>query len=404
MLLKQQKLLKGGSSARLEVFKPFQDDVEISALDTSSIGRQWVAEGKAGCLVIAGGQGTRLGFEGPKGMYPITPFQKKTLFQLLLEKIFYAGKQVDRPLDVAIMISPEHQDKTERFLEENDYFGLNKEQVALFEQETLPFLNDKGELLYCSPTELVSGPNGNGDALKLFSQTQDYFRWKEKGIEIVNVVLIDNPLTNPYDPLLLGYHAEHLSSDIVMLCTERVKPEEKMGVLVERNGVVSVKEYSEMPKEEMAAKKEGELKFRIGNLSTFSVKMSFIDKTGEIDLPLHLAHKSVEYLNGSGELKRGKMWKFEKFIFDLLPFAKDVKAVLYPRKFCFAPLKNREGDNSPESVRKRLQEYDRGVIEEITGLPPPNRPFELSPEFYYPSDEMLSKWKGKELPDDDYIS
>lgn len=371
-----------------------------------SNGKKLIAEGKVGCLIVAGGMGTRLRFNGPKGMLPISLIKQKTLFQLFAEKTRAAENQSKRPLPLAIMTSPLNHEETIKYFEKNNYFGLKKDQMDFFCQGMLPMLDHEGNLFLEKADHLAVGPDGNGSALQHFVKCGIWKRWHDKGVRYLNFVLIDNLLADPFDAELAGFHQSE-SVDIVVKCTSRKDPSENVGILIERADKVCVIEYSELPENERTATdSDGSLKHKAANLSLFSFSMDFVFKHVQESLPLHLAHKTVDFLNEHGVIVKSKIpnaWKFEEFIFDLLPLAWSVKALIYPREECFAPLKNEKGNDSPQTVREALQKRDRQVFRDITGIEPPNRPFELDPSFYYPTPEILSKWKGKTLPDDPYV-
>lgn len=403
---------------REAVIHPHDDDRSISTFkdyDTSgslewlNCGKQLIAEGQVGCLIVAGGQGTRLGCNGPKGLFPVTVVKNKSLFQLVAEKVLAASRQAKRPLLLAIMTSSVNHADTFNFFEENNYFGLDKTQVYFFSQTDLPFLNAEGNFFLETPSKIAAGPDGNAASLKHFVTSHIWSDWYERGVRYLNYIHIDNPLADPFDAELIGYHHHH-QSDLVIKCIKRENPSEKVGVIVRNNDQVDVIEYSEISAEERDARSpDGNLKHLCCNISLFSFKMDFVKDVANdyyAKFPFHKAWKAAKYLNEQGETKTSEQpiaWKFEKFIFDLLPYAKDVKALLYPRESCFAPLKNAQGADSITDVQKSLQRFDRAIIAQITGIIPEMESFELDPQFYYPTEELLAKWKGRELPKLTYI-
>lgn len=367
-------------------------------------GQKKIAQGQLGCLLLAGGQGTRLQWKGPKGTYPISVIKKKSLFQLCAEKVKAAGLKAGRALDLAIMTSEENNRETQSFFQQHAYFGLDPSQISFFVQEGFPLLDKHGKLFLQKPWEVAMGPNGNGESLLHFAKSGILDRWVQKGVEYLHVILVDNPLADPFDAELLGFHCQK-DSDITLKCTEKGYPEEKVGVLVEYDGKYQVVEYSEMSTYEKNARREdGRLKHCCANLSMFCFSLSFIRRIVAENrrLPLHKALKSAQFVDERGDVEMSEMpfaWKFETFIFDWLLYTSKVDALIYPREQCFAPLKNLNGSDSPDTVRFSLQAADKKVIQSITGRPPPDFPFELSAEFYYPSQKLLSKWKGKEVLD-----
>jgi UDP-N-acetylglucosamine/UDP-N-acetylgalactosamine diphosphorylase len=365
-------------------------------------GKELLRKGKMGCIILAGGQGTRLRFEGPKGLFPVSVIKQKSLFQLLVEKTIAASKQAHQALSLAIMTSPENDATTKQFFLENNYWGLAKDQVSFFCQSTLPLLSENGDLFLDGKFHIAEGPNGNGQCLHDFYRSGIYEKWKQRGIEHINIVLIDNPLADPFDAELLGFHHKK-QAEITIKCTEKLQPQEKVGVVVKENNCVKVVEYSELTDQNKTAlDKDGRLQFCCANLSLFCFSMSFIEKTlPKVPLlPLHKAWKAAKIIDEQGNSHQSThpiAWKFETFIFDWLQHSEHVFALLYPRQQCFAPLKNFQGEDSLESVQNALLNREKNLLESITGLDAPIGHIELSADFYYPTPELLQKWKNKSV-------
>lgn len=395
----QQQILKH-KHVEMPAFEPFTDYAHSGNKDRVRIGQELIAKGEAGCLIVAGGQGTRLRIDGPKGMFPVTLIHKKSLFELFAHKVIAAGRLAGRLLSVAIMTSPANHEQTIQFFEEHHYFGLKQEQLYFFQQGVLPLLDNAGNLFLETPWSISEGPDGNGSALSEFVHTQIWEKWKQKGIKYVNFIQIDNALADPFDAELIGYH-QSKQSEITIKCVERKDPKESVGIIVAVNGKPQVIEYSEMDPKQKASPLH-----RCANISTFCLSMSFIKRIEGLQMPLHLAHKAVKALSKHGlteQAAQPNAWKFEKFIFDILPLADKVNALLYPREYCFSPLKNLSGHDSLATVQESLLRRDRGVIAAITGKEAPQRHFELAQDFYYPTPELLRKWLGKDVPAKDYI-
>ncbi|QVL57643.1 MAG: UTP--glucose-1-phosphate uridylyltransferase [Simkaniaceae bacterium] len=260
-----------------------------------------------GCLILAGGQGTRLGFDGPKGCVELPLKEKKTLFQILLEKI------KDKTAPVAIMTSPINHEATFDYLNKNGFFGLKN--VILFQQEM--------EGTY---------PNGNGKAFPYFCRAGIWEEWKERGVKYLQVIPIDNPLAIPFDEDLIAANKE---VELVLRGVKRESPVEKMGVILEGKQL-RVEEYTE------TVQRDNDL---LGNTGIFSCSMDFIQRISTIDLPQHTVKKKV-----------GGRWvsKKEYFILDIFPYAKNFKILVSDRNKYFAPLKNASGPDSLETVAKAL--------------------------------------------------
>jgi len=363
--------------------------------------RGWrlLEEGKGACLILAGGQGTRLNYPTSKGFFPLSLVKRKSLFQLFFEKTLFASKKAGRPLSLAIMTSlPNHQEIV-AFIEDHHYFGLPKDQVDFCMQKSVPFLNDEGQWILESPGKLAEGPDGNGDALALLVQSGVLDKWVSLGVEQVNVILIDNPLADPFDAELFGFHQKS-KTDVTIKAVPRSHPEEKVGVLGIKGQKISVIEYSELPKEQAIKRDEKrELAFPLANISLYCFHVEFILHVAEnaCSLPWHAVRKKTPW----GQ----EIWKCEKFIFDVLDQAVKTNVLVYPRERCFAPLKNLTGEASVEEVQRALFQLDCRIYSEVSGLQAKKERFELSQAFHYPTSLLLNKWKGKALPfETDYIS
>lgn len=400
LLDRQRQLIFDSANTNLALFDSFEQFASSGDQENVLLGQQLIMNGEVGCLLLAGGQGTRLQHVGPKGTYPISVIKQKSLFQLCAEKVLAASVWTGRLLRLAILTSSENDLETRAFFEQHANFGLLSSQISFFVQGSLPFLDAQGKLFLKSPFELSTGPDGNGNCLLALAESGILKEWMQEGIKYINVILIDNPLADPFDAELIGFHQQQ-GSQITLKCTEKLYPQEKVGLLVKQNGRCRVVEYSEMS---LSDKNErgpgGKLKHCCANLSLFCFSVEFIQRivTEKAIIPLHKAWKAATYVDemGNSALSSQPMaWKFETFIFDWLAHEEKVNALLYPRKVCFAPLKNFTGPDSPETVKAALQQRDREILKELTGMSSPEFPFELSAEFYYPKTAMKAKWRGR---------
>lgn len=384
----QQKLLLDTPSFATKVH-PIQHGIDPFQTVFEKRGRELIAEGKVACLLVAGGQGTRLGFDGPKGCYPLTPVKHKTLFQIFAEKLRAASLQANRPLKMGVMTSPENHFLVQAHFMAHDFFGCLPGQIEFFQQGELPFLSASGELVM-EDDKILAGPDGNGSSIRAFFASPLAKKWEQEQIAFVNFLLVDNPIADPFDSYLVGAHACG-AVDATIKCIRREDPEELLGLLVAIDGKPAVIEYTEAPKDIWAEKNaEGKLVYALSNISLFCFSFSFLAKVAGQTLPLHKA------------LKKG-VWKFERFIFDILKFAPKAQVLIYPRRVCFAPVKNKTGKNSPETARRALMERDREVLGEISGSEVPASCLEIDFPFYYPTPELLAKWKGKKIPSSSYV-
>lgn len=408
LLLKRQRDALFRTRSLPHAIEPFRKFERAGARENYDAGKELLAKGKVGTLILAGGHGSRLGVNQPKGMIPVTPLRGKSLFQLFLEKGLAAAKQAGHSLPMAIMTSPLNHIETLTFLEKQRFFGLKEQNCSFFLQGTLPYLDDRGDWLLEAPGQLAEGADGNGAALINFFNSGIWTKWKERGIEYVNIIPIDNALADPFDAELVGY--AHLSkADTVLKAILRRDKEEKVGVIGETRGQMRVVEYTELPENEKnSLEADGSLKWRVANTGLFCFRMDFIEglaKNPHFFLPWHVAQKNADILLGTSKgffKEKAKVWKCETFFFDVLNFTTRAKVLVYPREEIYAPLKNAAGANSLEELQRALLEADRRTFQKVTGkeLPPGN--FELDPAFYYPTPALLEKWRERE-PSEGYV-
>lgn len=313
-------------------------------------GFSYMQQGKTGTIVLAGGEGSRLRCTGPKGCYPILP--NFSLFGLLAKRVVLASQKAQRLLPLAIMTSPGNHEASVAHFREHHFFGLEESQLFFFSQTTLPLLDEEGQPFLSDPSTLAEGPDGNGRVFHHFLHSPVGKVWIQQGIEYIQVLPIDNPLGNPYDEEWVGFHAEN-KLEISLRSILPKTPEEKLGRLGFYQKKPCIVEYTELPQ------KMG--KNSLGHTGLFCFSLSFLQKhLKALDrIPLHKAWKKTPSF---GQEKWA--WKFETFLFDLLPLCSRFQTLLSDRNACFAPLKNAQGEDSPESVRTLLQNQD-GMIHSL---------------------------------------
>lgn len=403
----QRNLLKERMQEQHRNFTPFTKISNSGNDEYLNLGTKLLKSGKVGALIVAGGEGSRLGYTGPKGCFPISNIENKSLYQLFAEKTVAASNMAGVALPLAVMTSTGNHDETLSFFQKNNYFGLDRNQIDFFSQGSLPYLDQKGDMFLKNPSTIATGANGNGTVFYHFFDSGFWEKWHHKGIEYVNFAVIDNILGDPFDAELVGYHHRY-SCDTTVKCIERDDPKEKVGTLISSGGRVKVVEYSEMPEEEVNARDPvGHLKHRCANISLFCFDMDLIHRAAVDDdtlMPYHLAFKAVEYLSNKGttiKSERPIAWKFEKFVFDILPLAGHVGCLLYPREECFAPLKSAD---DIKNVKRALIEEDKRLWNQIAATEPPAGVFELSQQFHYPTENLYRTWKGKPFPNISYLN
>jgi UDP-N-acetylglucosamine/UDP-N-acetylgalactosamine diphosphorylase len=343
------------------------------AYATKDLGETALRNGEVAVLLVAGGQGSRLGFEKPKGMFPIGPASNKTLFQIHAEKVLALGKKYGKSLPFLIMTSPATHDDTVKYFESVNYFGLNHAEVRFFQQGTMPALDlATGQVLLEAPGKLFLSPNGHGGTLTALATSGLLQEMANRGIRDFFYFQVDNPLVTIADPWFLGRHRE-LDSEVSSRAIAKAFAEEKMGVLANIAGRCGIVEYSDMPKElQQERDSAGNLVHRAGSPAIHLFSLSFLQRLiGKQDgLPFHLAKKKVACLDANGkriEPQKENALKFEMFIFDALPQADRWLVLEAERASEFAPVKNATGLDSPETSKQALSNLAATWIESVGG-------------------------------------
>lgn len=323
------------------------------------LGKNLISRGKVAAFVVAGGQGTRLGFKGPKGDFPISPIKKKTLFKIFAESIAAASRKYSVVCPWYIMTSPLNHKQTVEIFKKNRYYGLGRQNVFIFQQGTIVNFSRYGRIFLASKSEISRSPDGHGGSLKALYQSGALEDMKKRGVEYISYWQVDNPLVNIFDPLFLGLHVidrAEMSSKAVI----KAGPFEKIGNFCIHKGKVTVIEYSDMSKE-LATKhnRDGSLAFRLGSIAIHIINRKFVEKLNEhgFSLPLHKADKKISHIDRRGKLiepKRKNGIKLESFVFDALPLASRSIILETVRNQEFAPTKNRRGVDSIETTRELM--------------------------------------------------
>lgn len=323
-------------------------------------GRDLLKAGKVAGFTVAGGQGTRLGFDGPKGTLPISPIKNKSLFQLFAEGVLRAGEKYGVEIPWYIMTSPLNDRQTIDFFRKHDYFGVSPANVMFFPQGVMPVIGLDGRVLLSAPDSLALSPNGHGGSLPAMRASGALEDMSQRGIEYISYWQVDNPLVYMFDPLFIGLHAR---TGAEMSCRGLLKsgPYEKLGNFVSVDNRIVIVEYSDMPEELATMRDEnGKLLFRIGSPAIHILNRSFVERLtedGNPGLPFHRAEKKVGYINEAGdriEPDQPNAVKLETFIFDALPKADNVLILEAEREEQFGPVKSRVGVDSVESCRRLL--------------------------------------------------
>ena len=319
-------------------------------------GEDMIRAGKTAAFTVAGGQGTRLGYEGPKGTLPVSPIKNKPLFQLFAEQIRGIAEKYEVTIPWYIMCSPLNLEATTSHFKKNNYYGLGKENLQFFTQGVMPATDFDGNLLLASQDNLALSPNGHGGSLKALIDSGSITDMAQRGVEHVSYFQVDNPLVSIINPLFIGLH-DLQTSDMSSRSLTKTGPFEKLGNFVSTGDRISIIEYSDLPEEKALEKEEdGRIKYRAGSPAIHILRRDFIEQfaSGEIKLPYHRAEKKVAHLNENGDLvtpEKPNAVKFETFVFDALPLAKNPLILEADRLEEFSPVKNKTGIDSLESSR-----------------------------------------------------
>ncbi len=371
-------------------------------------GMQLIQQGSVAGFVVAGGQGTRLGFDGPKGNFPISPIKQKTLFQLFAEYLKAACKRYNVSIPWYVMTSPLNHEHTCDIFEQNQYYGLNKNNVMIFQQGTLPNFDFDGKILLAEKDTIARSPDGHGGSLKALYASGAAGDMRKRGVEYISYWQVDNPLINIMDPLFIGLHALD-NSEMSSKALKKAEPLEKVGNFCHVDGKVTVIEYSDLPDEQAKRKKEdGSLVFELGSIGIHLISVSFIEKLNKngFALPLHRAVKKIPHINSQGDKvtpTEPNGVKLESFVFDALPLAKNSMILETLREQEFAPTKNATGVDSAETSRHMMIGRAADWLESA-GIEIPKKPeghvdavLEIAPSFALYKDDV--KLKKGDIPD-----
>ncbi len=372
--------------------------------EAKKFGEKLISQGKVAAFVVAGGQGTRLGFDGPKGNFRISPVRNKTLFQIFAEMIAAAGKKFDQVCPWYIMTSPLNHQQTVDTFSSNKYWGLNKKDVVLFQQGTLPNFSLDGKILLADIDTIATSPDGHGGSLRALYNSGALADMKKRGIEYISYFQVDNPLINIFDPLFIGLHALE-KAQMSSKALSKTGPFEKLGNFCLADGKMTVIEYSDMPNE-LAEKKnpDGSLVFGLGSIAIHIISVSFVEELNKhgFALPLHRAVKKIPYVNEQGnkiDPKEPNGIKLESFVFDALPLTSKSIILETLRSEEFAPTKNASGVDSAQTARQMMIDRAASWLESA-GIKVPRKNdgspdciIEIEPEFALAREDVLKKIK-----------
>lgn len=372
-------------------------------------GEDALRSGRVAAFTVAGGQGTRLGYPGPKGTFPVTPVQGKTLFAVFAEKLLAAKARYACEIPWYIMTSRQNNEATRAAFEESNYFGLSPDSVKFFSQGRMPAVDFEGHILLDEQDALAMSPDGHGGSFRALARSGAIEDMRRRGVDTLSYFQVDNPLVQVIDPAFIGFHLD-AGSEMSSKMIPKAYPDERVGVFCERDGHLCVIEYSDLPESMQTELDENRrLRFIAGSIAIHILSVGFAARMGEgkggSALPFHKAIKKVKTIDADGSrldpaVPNGV--KFEMFVFDALPMAENPVVVETLREDDFSPVKNPTGVDSAESCRDdQLRQWTRwakaaGVEIETdeTGLP--GFAFEVSPLFADSEQAFVERWNALE--------
>ena len=324
----------------------------------TQIGLQAIRNGKVGAVLLAGGQGSRLGFDHPKGMFRIGIDRELYIFECLINNLLDVVKQADAWIPLFIMTSEENNRETQAFFEQHNYFGYSPDNVFFFVQEQLPTVDTNGKLMLADKGVIKTAPNGNGGWYASMAKTGMLRIVQNAQIEWLNVFAVDNVLQRIADPCFIGAVIESGKVSGAKVVA-KADPEERVGVLCLEDGRPSIVEYYEMT-DEMIHRREadGTLSYNYGVILNYLFRVDKLNQTLSVKLPLHRAFKKIPYMAENGEYVRPEepnAYKFETLALDMVKLQDDCLAYEVDRSKEFAPVKNKTGVDSVDTARELLR-------------------------------------------------
>ncbi len=368
------------------------------------LGEKLISEGKVAAFVVAGGQGTRLGFDGPKGNFPISPVKNKTLFQIFAETIAAVSEKYRAVCPWYVMTSPLNYEQTLQVFHDNDYYHLDKSNVFIFQQGTLPNFSLDGKILLADLDTIAVSPDGHGGCLKALCECGALDDMKKRGVEFISYWQVDNPLVNIFDPLFIGLHALD-GSEMSSRGLTKTGPLENVGNFCLVDGKITVIEYTEFntqPEKITQRKNPDGTPAFLGSIAIHLISTSFVERFNKesIDLPLHRAEKKIPHIDDKGnrvEPAKPNGVKLESFVFDALPLASNSIILQTLRSEEFAPTKNATGVDSVETTKQLMTARAASWLESA-GVTVPRKSdgscdctLEIAPSFALTKDDVAEK-------------
>ena len=349
-----------------------------------------LGKGQVAAFLVAGGQGSRLGFDGPKGMFDIGLPSHKSLFQLQAERLLNLSARVEHPIPWCIMTSPLNHEATVNFFTEHDFFGYARENIRFFEQGTICALDPNGKAIVDENNRLALVPDGNGGCFRALSQSGTLAWLVEKGVQYVFLYSVDNALCRICDPAFIGALAAEGRSLSASKVVHKAGAQEKVGIFALQNNKPGVVEYSDLPENYRdMTNPDGSLTFDGGNIAIHLFKIAGLRKLQTSRLPWHTARKTVCGIE--------KCWKFEQFLFDAFPLLGTMMPFGVLREEEFSPVKNAEGNDSPKTAREMIGRLHREWLRKAHVAIDPKKLYEISPTISYAGEGLKQSVFDREI-------
>ncbi len=353
----REQLAKKGEITPLAAMQ--LDEIEKHREEYEAIGTAAIKDGKIGAVLLAGGMGTRLGSDDPKGMYDIGITKPMYIFERLIHNLTEVVEKTGTYISLFVMTSDKNHDKTTAFFKANDYFGYDPSYVTFFKQEMAPAADYNGKIYMEDKDKMSTSPNGNGGWFLSMERSGVLDLIHKRGIEWLNVFAVDNVLQRIADPVFIGATLAKkcaVGSKVV----KKAAPDEKVGVMCLEDGKPSIVEYYELTDDLMNAKdQKGDPAYNFGVILNYLFQVSGLEEIAKTSLPLHIVEKKIPYMDEQGNYIKPEEpngYKFESLVLDMIHMMDNCLPFEVVREKEFAPIKNRTGKDSVESARELLKQ------------------------------------------------
>ncbi len=385
---------------------PGPEQAELYA-QARRVGAGALRAGRVAAFMVAGGQGTRLGFDGPKGAFAIGPVRNAPLFQLFAESLLGVQRRFGHRPRWYIMTSLANHAETTKFFARHRYFGLTPADVLFFQQGQMPAFLPDGCIALAERHRVALSPDGHGGSLRALAERGALADMRSRGIDTISYFQVDNPLVRTLDPLFIGLHLL-TESEMSSKAVHKVHDDEKVGVFCLREGRLGVIEYSDLPPELARAKeRDGTRRFDAGSIAVHILSREFVERLtapgAAVQLPWHRADKQVPIVDEYGESvtpTAPNVVKLEMFVFDAIPLARNPLVLYTQREEEFSPVKNATGADSPATTRRDLIRRAARWLE-ACGVAVPRDPdgeptaaLEISPAFALDAEDLREQLKS----------